>query len=112
MELPIPPTRRAYSSDLRDGERALLEPFVPGVKSGGSPARHSPREIVNAILYVVGGGNQWRALPHDLSPWQAAYYFFPHLAQRRDLGADAQRDSHAGASPVGTRGEPTRGDSR
>jgi transposase len=27
-------------------------------------------------LYVVRGGNQWRALPHDLPPWQTAFYYF------------------------------------
>lgn len=73
---PTPPIRKPYPSDLRDGEWALLEPLVPAVKSGGRPARHSRREIVNAILYVVQGGNQWRALPHDLPPWQTAYYYF------------------------------------
>jgi transposase len=25
---------------------------------------------------VVRGGNQWRAMPHDLPPWQTAYYYF------------------------------------
>ncbi len=53
-----------------------MEPLVPAVKSGGRPARHTRREIVNAILYVVQGGNQWRALPHDLPPWQTAYTYF------------------------------------
>jgi transposase len=68
--------RKAYPSDLRDAEWAILEPLVPPVKPGGRPARHSRREIVNAILYVVRGGNQWRALPHDLPPWQTAFYYF------------------------------------
>jgi transposase len=27
-------------------------------------------------LYVVRGGNQWRAMPHDLPPWQTACYYF------------------------------------
>lgn len=70
------PARKGYPSDLRDDEWALLEPLVPAVKSGGRPARHSRREIVNAILYVVQGGNQWRAMPHDLPPWQTAYTYF------------------------------------
>lgn len=73
---PTPPTRKPYPSDLREGEWALLEPLVPAIKAGGRPARHSRREIVNAILYVVQGGNQWRAMPHDLPPWQTAYYYF------------------------------------
>ena len=70
------PARKGYPSDLRDEEWAVLEPLVPAVKSGGRPARHTRREIVNAILYVVQGGNQWRAMPHDLPPWQTAYYYF------------------------------------
>jgi transposase len=70
------PARKAYPSDLRDGEWAILEPLVAAVKPGGRPARHSRREIVNAILYVVRGGNQWRAMPHDLPPWQTASYYF------------------------------------
>jgi transposase len=70
------PARKAYPSDLRDAEWAILDPLVPAVKPGGRPARHSRRESVNAILYVVRGGHQWRALPHDLPPWQTALYSF------------------------------------
>ena len=68
--------RKAYPSDLSGAEWALLEPLVPAVKRGGRPARWSRREIVNGILYVVRGGNQWRALPHDLPPWQTVYGYF------------------------------------
>ena len=68
--------RKPYPSDLSDREWALAEPLVPAIKTGGRPARWSRREIVNAILYVVRGGNQWRALPHDLPPWQTAYGYF------------------------------------
>ena len=76
LVIPRIPDRKAYPSDLRDAEWALLEAIVPAIKSGGRPARHSRREIVNAILYVMRGGNQWRAMPHDLPPWQTAYYYF------------------------------------
>jgi transposase len=80
MNAPTPPPsvpiRKPYPSDLRAAEWTILEPLVPAVKPGGRPARHSRREIVNAILYVVRGGNQWRAMPHDLPPWQTAFYYF------------------------------------
>jgi transposase len=69
-------TRKAYPSDLREAEWLILEALVPAVKPGGRPARWSRRESVNAILYGVRGGNQWRAMPHDLPPWQTAYYYF------------------------------------
>jgi putative transposase len=32
------------------------------------------REIVNALLYLLRTGCQWRLLPHDLPPWQTVYY--------------------------------------
>jgi transposase len=47
---------------------------VPAVNPGVRQARWSRREIVNAIVYVMRGGNQWRALPHGLPPWPTAYY--------------------------------------
>ena len=101
------PARKAYPSDLRDAEWAILEPFVPAVKPGGRPARHSRREIVNAILYVVRGGNQWRAMPHDLPPWQTAFYYFPDLAQRRDLGGDPHGPARADPWPLGRAATPS-----
>jgi putative transposase len=32
------------------------------------------REIINALLYLLRTGCQWRMLPHDLPPWQTVYY--------------------------------------
>lgn len=70
------PKRKRYPTDLTDREWAILEPLVPAVKPGGRPAAHARREILNAILYVLRGGNSWRMVPHDLPPWQTAYYYF------------------------------------
>jgi len=41
--------RQAYSTDLTDKEWAIIEPYVPQPKSGGRPAEHSRREIVNGM---------------------------------------------------------------
>ena len=68
--------RRIYSTDLTDKEWAILEALVPPVKSGGRPAEHTRREIVNAILYVLRTGCQWRNLPHDLPAWGTVYTYF------------------------------------
>jgi putative transposase len=68
--------RRAYPSDLNDEEWRFLDPLVPTIKLGGRPATHERREIVNAILYVLRTGCQWRALPHDLPPWKTVYSYF------------------------------------
>lgn len=63
-------------TDLTDDEWHILEPFVPIVKSGGRPADYPGRKIVNAILYVLHTGCQWRMLPHDFPPWKIVYAYF------------------------------------
>ena len=68
--------RKPYPSDLTDAEWRILEPLVPPTEWGGRPADHARREIVNAILYVLRTGCQWRYLPHDLPPWKTVYTYF------------------------------------
>lgn len=68
--------RKRYPSDVTDAEWQILEPLVPAIKRGGRPARWSRREIVNGVLYIVRTSSQWRAMPHDLPPWQTIYYYF------------------------------------
>jgi transposase len=55
-----------YPSDLTDSEWALLAPLIPPAKRGGRKREVDVREVVNGILYVLGTGCQWRALPKDL----------------------------------------------
>ena len=68
--------RKAYPSDLSDAEWKLLEPLIPAPKAGGRPAKHSRREIVNAIRYVLRNGCGWRAMPHDFPPYTTVYDYF------------------------------------
>jgi len=68
--------RKAYATDLNDKEWAVIEPYVPKPKTGGRPAEHSRREIINAIAYVLRSGCAWRLMPHDLPPWSTVYDYF------------------------------------
>lgn len=101
--------RKSYPSDLTDDEWCILEPLVPPVKHGGRPANHPRREIVNAILYVLRTGCQWRAIPHDLPPWKTVYtYFRPwrvdstwqrmHTRLRKELRQAEGRHAEASAA--------------
>ncbi len=67
--------RRAYPSDLTNGQWALIEPMIPDAAPGGRPRRAAKREIVDAILYFLRAGCSWRLLPHDFPPWQTVYYY-------------------------------------
>ena len=63
-------TRQAYDSDLTDDEWAMFEQKLNEVKSPRGRKPVIPRkELVNAILYRLRTGCQWRSLPHDLPDW-------------------------------------------
>ena len=57
-----------YPSDLTDDEWALIGPLIPPAKHGGRPRTVDLREVLNAVLYTLETGCQWRALPKDLPP--------------------------------------------
>ena len=42
----------------------------------GRPRTVNIREVVNAILYVVKTGCQWRALPGDFPHWKTVHTYF------------------------------------
>lgn len=65
-----------YPSDLTDDEWALIEPLIPPGKTGGGKRRINLREVVNALMYVLSTGCQWRAIPRDLPPRSTVYGYF------------------------------------
>lgn len=74
--------RKAYATDLIEEEWLHLMVLLPQVRGKGrrrSP--HQQRELLNAMLYVVHTGCQWRELPHDFPPWQTVYGYFRDLCQ-------------------------------
>ena len=35
--------------------------------------KHSPRNIMNAILYLLKTDCQWRMIPKNFAPWESVY---------------------------------------
>jgi transposase len=68
--------RQRYPTDLTDDEWRVLEPLIPPAKPGGRPRSVDPREIVNAIRYVLRSGGAWRLLPHEFPKWPTVYAYF------------------------------------
>ena len=57
-----------YPSDVTDEEWALVAPLIPPGKRGGNRRKVDVREVLNGLMYVLGTGCQWRAIPKDLPP--------------------------------------------
>ena len=67
---------KRYPTDLSDAEWSLLEPHVPAPHRRGRPRPHSPREILDAVFYVLKSGCQWRMLPRGFPPWKTVFHYF------------------------------------
>src|SRR5919199_2082456 len=65
-----------YPTDLTDTEWTILAPLIPAAKRGGRPRTTDMREVVNAILYSLRSGCQWRMLPTEFPPYQTVYHYF------------------------------------
>jgi putative transposase len=65
-----------FASDTTDAEWALLKPLMPEPAGIGRPRTTDLRAVVNAILYVLGTGCQWRALPKDFPPRSTVQGYF------------------------------------
>jgi transposase len=65
--------RKAYPSDVRDDEWALVTPYLT-LRTEDAPLReHSLREVFCGLCWLVRAGAAWRMLPHDLPPWHTGY---------------------------------------
>jgi putative transposase len=72
-----------YDSDLTDAEWALLEPLIARRHPAGRRQTYPLRRIIDAILYLLRTGAQWRMLPHEYPSRSAVFY---HYAQWRQNG--------------------------
>ena len=61
-----------YPTDLTDSQWQVIKEFVNTERK----RKHDLRPMVNALLYVVKTGCQWRMLPLEYPKWQTVYYYF------------------------------------
>jgi putative transposase len=98
--------RPRYPSDLTDAEWGLFEAKLLEFRTtnrGRKPVIPK-REMVDAILYRLRTGCQWRDLPHDFPDWQAVYNQF---RQWRNKGVwDAVHDALCRAVRVSAGRDP------
>ena len=70
-----------YSTDLTDSQWALIAEFFV-VLRGKNLQEHEKRVLVNAVLYRIKTGCQWRLLPKDFPPYPTVYSFFRRACLR------------------------------
>ncbi|MCL1969979.1 MAG: transposase [Candidatus Bathyarchaeota archaeon] len=70
-----------YPTDLTDNQWELIEEvFV--IKKGKNLQQHNKRDLVNAVLYRIKTGCQWRLLPKDFPPYVTVWSFYSHAVKK------------------------------
>ena len=67
--------RRQYTSEMSEKQWERLERLLPK-NTRGRPMSLCLRQVVNAILYVLVTGCQWRNLPNDFPNPHSVYYHY------------------------------------
>jgi putative transposase len=68
--------RKKYATDLSGDEWGCITSYLPVSTGRGRPRIHSPREILDALFYVLKTGCPWRLLPKDFPPWKSVCDWF------------------------------------
>ena len=64
-----------YPSDVTDEQWALIKDQIP-IHPGGRPRTTNVRDVLDAILYILRTGCQWRYLPVDFPPKSTVWRYF------------------------------------
>ena len=102
---------KKYPTDLTDSQWNHIKDLFPKPKATGRPREVEFREIVNALLYLLFTGCQWRFIPNDYPPWRTCYGYFRawqdaglwyriHETLRSDLRQKKGRHKHPTAGSL------------
>ena len=65
--------RTNYPTNLTEKQCQVIEKIVDSKKR---KRKHSLREIMNAIFYLLKTVCQWRMLPGNFAPWNTVYFYY------------------------------------
>jgi transposase len=65
-----------YASDMTDAEWRLIARRLPSRRRLGRPREVDLRRVVEAILFILSTGCQWRALPREFPPYSTVQGYF------------------------------------
>ena len=90
----------------------MIAPHLPPAKLLGRPRDTDLRAVVNAMLYLLTTGCQWRLLPKEFPPYTTVQRFFYGWRDDGTLAADQPPSAAGGARGGGARRQPVGGGDR
>jgi transposase len=89
-----------YEHDLTDEEWAEISPEIPPAKPGGNKRTVDLREVVNGVMYILGTGCQWRAIPKDLPPRSTIHDYLDRWSHDGTLERIHRREANPTAAVI------------
>ncbi|WP_251924419.1 IS5 family transposase [Salinibacter ruber] len=96
--------QKRYSSDLTDSQWKAIKPYFQADRRRRHDLR---RDILDAILYLLKTGCQWRMLPGEFAPWQTVYYYFRRWREEGRLQCLLSALRRTVRREEGRKGEPS-----
>jgi transposase len=62
--------------EITDEQWKLIEPILPKRTATTGRKPRNPRQMLNAILWILRTGAPWRDLPERFGPWQSVYDYY------------------------------------
>lgn len=63
---------REYSTNLTENQWQFIENLFDNKRK----RKHSLKDILDAIFYLIKTGCQWRMLPKNFAPWNTVYFYY------------------------------------
>jgi len=91
-----------YASDMTDAEWRLIARKLPRRRRLGRPRKVNLRKVVEAILFILSTGCQWRALPREFPPYSTVQSYFYAWARYGQVVQDRQSSGPPSAAETWT----------
>lgn len=70
-----------YPSDLTDKQWEKIKNYFD-TGNYGNRQKWEKRELMNAVLYLLKSGCQWRMIPHDFPPYKTVWSFYKRACDK------------------------------
>jgi putative transposase len=96
--------QKCYSSDLTDSQWEQIRRYFATSRRRKYHLRY---HVLDAILYIVKTGTQWRMLPGEFARWQTVYYYFQRWREEGRIRCILSITCRSARRRAGRHGEPS-----
>ena len=75
--------RPPFATDVSREEFEAVRPMLEAARRRTRPRKHDLYDVFCAVLYFVGSGTAWRAMPPEFPPWRTVHEYFTQWTTAR-----------------------------